>query len=123
MKFKTLDQLKTYAKDMEQTEAFIVGPGHAGHQRAVYQIGLVQILIDTRLPHNFMKPSEEWYWTGDNMSRYAADGYAKDYNAEVVEAYYSDNEYMLIFNKLDDLLAWVFDNRNGELNHEVKEKK
>ena len=115
MKFETLDQLKEHAENMEQTESHMVGPSWTNHQRAVYMIGTLQILIDTRLPHNWLKPSEEWYWTGDNMSRYAADGYADDYNAEVVEAYYSDDEFMLIFDKLNDLLAWAFDNRKKEL--------
>ena len=115
MKFETLEQLKSYAETMEQTEAYNVGPSWSNHQRAVYQIGLVQILIDTVLPHNWFKPSQEWYWTGDNMSESQANDYAKKYNARVEEAYYSDDEYQLMFDDLNDLLAWVFDNRKKDL--------
>ena len=116
MKFKTLADLKEYADDMEQTEAMYVGPAHCNHQRAVYQIGFVQILIDTRFPHNWFKESEEWYWTGDYMSEEQAQAYAKKYNARIEDAYYSDlNEKQLIFDDIHDLLRWVFDNRKAEL--------
>ena len=120
MQFKTIEQLKTFAEDMETTEQWQVGPMHTNHQRAVYQVGLVQILIDTRLPHNVFKPSEEWYWTGENMPKTLANKYAKQYNARVEEAYYSENEFMLMFDKLDDLLQWIFDNKNKEINTEIK---
>ena len=120
MKFHTIDQLIEYAEDMEQTESFIVGPSHTNHQRAVYMIGGVQILIDTRLPHNWLKPSEEWYWTGDYMSEDQASNFASKYNARVEDAYYSDhNEKQLMFDELNDLLRWVFEHRKTELERDV----
>ena len=119
MKFATALDLITYAETMQQQEAYDVGPMYTNHQRAVYQIGLVQILIDTVMPHNVFKPSSEWYWTGDSMTKNQADDYANKYNARVEEAYYSNNydnpDYQLLFDKIDDLLTWVFDNRHKEL--------
>lgn len=120
MKFETLDQLIEYAEDMEQTEAHHVGPAHCNHQRAVYQVGLIQILIDTVFPYNVFKPSREWYWTGDSMSKEQAEEYAPKYNARVEEAYYTDHDEMqLMFDDLNDLLRWVFDNKKEELEHEM----
>ena len=120
MKFDTIEQLKAYAETMPVEETHHVGARHTNHQRAVYQIGIVQILIDTVLPYNVFKPSEEWYWTGDNMPKEQAETFAKKYNARVEEAYYSDDydnpEYQLMFDKLDDLLQWIFDHRNNEIN-------
>lgn len=116
MKFKTLEDLKEYAETMEQTEAFHVGPSHSNHQRAVYQIGTVQILIDTVLPYNWFKPSQEWYWTGDYMSPEQAELFAPKYNARVEDAYYSEiGEKQLMFDELDDLLRWVFDHHKDRL--------
>jgi len=103
MKFKTLDDLKTYAETMESTKTWQVGPGFRNHSRAVYQIGFVQILIDTLFPHNIFKDSKEWYWTGDGFTKEQAETYAKKYNARVEEAYYSDDEndeYQLMFDSL-----------------------
>ena len=115
--FKTLKELKTYAETMEQTKVYHVGPSHANHQRAVYQIGQIQILIDTVFPHNFFKPSQEWYWTGHYMSQTQAEKFAKKYNARIEDAYYSDyDEKQLMFDNLDDLLHWIWDNRKEELN-------
>jgi hypothetical protein len=120
MKFKTLDQLKAYAEDMEQTEALHVGPSYCNHQRAVYQIGLIQILIDTVFPHNWFKPSQEWYWTGHYMTEEQANQYASKYNARVEDAYYTDiDEKQLMFDDLNDLLAWVFDHKRDELEKEM----
>ena len=120
MKFDTLDQLKAYAETMPVEKTYQVGASHTNHSRAVYQIGIVQILIDTVLPYNVFKPSEEWYWTGDNMPKEQAETFAKKYNARVEEAYYSDDydnpEYQLMFDKLNDLLQWIFDHRNNEIN-------
>lgn len=121
MKFETFEQLKDYAENMEQTEAMQVGPMHCNHQRAVYQIGLVQILIDTRFSHNWFKPSEEWYWTGDYMTKEQAEMIAPKYNARVVDAYYSDHDEMqLMFDDLDDLLHWVFDTQRDKLETELE---
>jgi len=120
MKFENLDQLIKYANTMEVVKTYEVGPLHANHSRAVYQIGAIQILIDTVFPRNWTKDSQEWYWTGHNMTKELADTYAKKYNANVEEAYYSDNEYQLIFHDLNDLLAWVFDNMKYELEIETK---
>ena len=120
MKFKTFDQLKAHAETMEQTEAFHVGPRHTNHQRAVYQIGMVQILIDTRFPHNIFKHSQEWYWTGDYMTTAEAERDAVKYNARVEDAYYTDyDEKQLMFDALDDLLRWVFDHKKDELEMEM----
>ena len=120
MIFKTLDELKAYAENMEQTEAMVVGPSHSGHQRAVFQIGLVQILIDTVLPYNIFKKCSEWYWTGDYMSQEQAETYALKYNARVEDAYYSDHdEKQLMFDDLNDLLAWVYANKRNELEKDL----
>lgn len=120
MKFNTIDQLKEFAKTMPVEKTYQVGAGHHNHSRAVYQIGAVQILIDTMFPHNVFKPTQEWYWTGDGFSKAQAELYAKQYNAKVEEAYYSDdenNEYQLIFDDLNNLLQWVFDNRKKDLEY------
>jgi len=123
MKFKTIEQLIEFAETMEVTETWDVGARHTNHSRAVYQIGLVQILIDTVFPHNVFKPSLEWYWTGDNMTKEQAETFAKKYNARVEEAYYSeddsDEEWQLMFDKLNDLLQWAFDNKLKELNKDL----
>ena len=119
--FKTFEKLKSYSETMEQTEAYIVGPSHQGHQRAVYQIGVAQILIDTVFPYNPFKPSEEWYWTGDYMTEAEAQAFAEKYNARVVDAYYSDtNEKQLMFDELDDLLRWLWDNKREQINTQEK---
>lgn len=116
MKFNTLDDLKAHAENMEQTEAWHVGARHTNHQRAVYQIGLVQILVDTVLPYNWTKPSMEWYWTGDYMSQEQAELVAPQYNARIEDAYYSDNnEKQLMFDDMNDLLRWVFENQRERL--------
>lgn len=116
MKFESFEALKSHVETMEQTEAFHVGPSHSNHQRAVYQIGLVQILIDTVFPYNWFKDSQEWYWTGDYMSPEQAEEFADKYNARVTDAYYSDhNEKQLLFDDIDDLLRWVWDNQKDKL--------
>jgi hypothetical protein len=121
MKFETIEQLKAYAETMPVEKTLAVGPFWANHSRAVYQIGLVQILIDTIFPHNVFKDSNEWYWTGDNMSKEQAQTYAKKYNAKVEEAYYQDDydkdtEYQIIFNEMNDLLQWIFDTKYSQIN-------
>ncbi len=115
MKFESLDQLIKYAETMEVVKTYNVGSSHSGHSRAVYQIGAIQILIDTIFPYNWMEESKEWYWTGHNMTKALANTYAKKYNAIVEEAYYNENEYLLLFKDLNDLLAWAFDNMKYEL--------
>jgi len=117
--FNTFEELKTYTENMEQTKAYNVGPYYTNHQRAVYQIGLIQILIDTVFPHNIFKPTKEWYWTGDDMSKEQAESFAHKYNARVEDSYYSEiEEKQLIFDNLDDLLHWIWDNKRKELNYE-----
>jgi len=116
MKFKTLNELKQYAETMEQTESWQVGASYTNHQRAVYIIGTIQILIDTVMPYNWMKPTREWYWTGDSMAKEQALNFAARYNARAEEAYYTDcDEYQLIFDNLNDLLEWVFDTQYNRL--------
>ena len=117
MNFKSFDELKSHAETMPVQKTYQVGAWHSNHSRAVYQIGLIQILIDTVFPYNFLKPSQEWYWTGHNMTDDEAQKYAKKYNATVEDAYYSDHdEKQIMFSKLDDLLQWVWDTKKDELN-------
>ena len=116
MQFESIDQLKEHFETLEQTEAWHVGPSHANHQRACYNIGTVQVLIDTVLPYNWFKPSQEWYWTGDYMSLQEAEKFASEYNARVEDAYYSDlDEKQLLFDDINDLLRWVFENHKERL--------
>ena len=120
MTFKTIDELKTYAETMTCEETLQVGMRCSNHSRAVYMVGEVMILIDTVLPYNWFKPSQEWYWTGDNFPKAQAEEYAKKYDADATEAFYSDDEYMLTFDKLDNLLQWVFDHRKAQLEVALK---
>ena len=123
MKFQSLDELISFFQTMPVQKTWQVGMTYQNHSRAVYQIGLVQILIDTVFPYNVFKPSEEWYWTGDGMTKAEAKRFAKQYNAIVEESYYptdKKDEYQLLFDKLNDLLHWLFDNRKKELEIENK---
>jgi len=122
MKFDTIEQLISYAENMEQTESYQVGPGYTNHQRAVYMIGTLQILIDTRLPHNFFKPSEEWYWTGHDFSKEQAELLAEKYNARVEETFYPEDngaDWQIMFDDLNDLLRWAFETKKADLEAEV----
>ena len=83
---------------------------------AVFQIGHVQILMDTVIPYNWFKDIRNWYWTGDYMTLQEAEKFASEYNARVEDAYYSDHdEKQLMFDDIDDLLRWVFENQKERL--------
>ena len=125
MKFKSVEDLKAYFFTLECGKPMQVGASHTNHERAVFLIGCAQILMDTILPYNWLKESSQWYWTGDGMPLKKAEADAVKYNATIEEAYYSDdeNERILLFKEIDDILQWLIDNRKKDLEFEADKEK
>jgi hypothetical protein len=117
MAFKTLEELKQFFLDLEETESMQVGPRCSNHHRSVHQIGMVQIITDTVMPYNWLEKSSEWFWTCYSMTSEQAIADAAVYDAEVYEAPYSDDDdaRILHFNTVDGCLQWILDYKADQL--------
>lgn len=101
-----------------ECKTYQVGPSWSNHERAIWTVGTVSVLMDTVLPYNWFLPSKCWYWTGHNMPLEQAKKDAVKYGANVEEAYYCDEdnlEYMLFFSTLEGCCGWICDNVPQEL--------
>jgi len=110
--FASFDEFADWwEKNMTASETLQVGRASSGNSRTFYPVGKAMVYEETSMPSDWTKPTTVWYWTGHHLSPQQAKSFAGQYNADVIDAFYTDNdEKMLAFNNLRDCLRWLWDN-------------
>lgn len=116
---ETLEQFIGRMEEVEQSEAWHVGPYSSGRDRFMFTIDGMIWFMETHIPHNWFKQSRTWYhadyaFQGKKLAQTAA----KKYNAEIEECPYSEEDYYyLTFENFRDIARFLFDRKanNGKV--------